>query len=291
MISLKQGDAFELIKEIQDKSIDLIVTSPPYAMRREKQYGGIPAENYPEWFMVLATQAKRVLKDTGSFVLNIKEHRENFSRSMYVYKTVIAMVDDGWFLLDDMIWVKTNGIPGRWAQRLSDAWEHLYHFALTPHIQFYPDNCTVPVSEATIKRLQQKKVLTQTERQYASTTSGYSVVMQKFLDENNKPRKERLPTNILYAGTETHASIKLPDGTMYHHSAPFPKQIPHFFISLLTKENDTVLDPFGGSGTTAIVAEQLGRNSILFELQQTSIEHAILRLKKHGIDMNTQRLF
>ena len=136
------GAALDIAREyIGDNSVDLIVTSPPYAMQRDATYGGIHELQYAQWFREHADEFQRILKPTGSMVLNIKEHSSGGSRSLYVYETIIALCEKGWHWVDDYIWRKKNSFPHKTPARLRDGWEHCYH--LSPShprdLAFYPD--------------------------------------------------------------------------------------------------------------------------------------------------------
>ena len=111
--SLYLGDCRDVLGEMPDACADLIVTSPPYAQRRKKTYGGIPACEYVEWFLPRSAQMLRVLKSTGTFILNIKEHAENGERSVYVLELILALRRQGWLWTEEFIWHKKNAYPGR----------------------------------------------------------------------------------------------------------------------------------------------------------------------------------
>ena len=106
------GDCLEVLQTMPADSVDLIVTSPPYAERRKATYGGIPADEYVEWFIPRAEAMKRVLKPTGSFILNIWEHCHKGERHTYVLELVLAMRRAGWKWIEEYIWRKLNPIPG-----------------------------------------------------------------------------------------------------------------------------------------------------------------------------------
>lgn len=138
------GDCLEILPRLPSNSVDLIMTSPPYAERRKDQYGGIAADDYSEWFLPRAEEMKRALKPTGSFVLNIWEHCEGGTRHPYVLRLVLDMIEAGWLWIEEYIWRKLNPIPGGHKLRLRDAWEHLYHFAKSTDIKIYQDAVAKP---------------------------------------------------------------------------------------------------------------------------------------------------
>ena len=122
------GDCRLELLAMPDDSVDLVFTSPPYADQRKNSYGGIAPDEYVEWFLPVSEQLLRVLKPTGSFVLNIKERVVSGERSTYVMELIMAMRDQGWLWTEEYIWHKKNCYPGKWPNRFRDAWERLLHF-------------------------------------------------------------------------------------------------------------------------------------------------------------------
>ena len=114
------GDSQQMLKSLPDNSVDLIITSPPYANQRSKSYGGIKASEYVEWFIPIARQLKRVLTPEGSFVLNIKEHVEKGERHTYVLELILALKKMGWRWTEEYMWHKKNAFPGKWPNRFRD---------------------------------------------------------------------------------------------------------------------------------------------------------------------------
>jgi DNA modification methylase len=119
------GDCEEVLKNIPDDSVDLIFTSPPYADQRAETYGGIKPDQYVVWFMPKAAQFLRVLKPTGTFVLNIKERVVEGERHTYVIELILHMREQGWLWTEEFIWHKKNSYPGKWPNRFRDNWERL----------------------------------------------------------------------------------------------------------------------------------------------------------------------
>ena len=241
------GDCKNVLETFEDNSIDLIFTSPPYADRRKKTYGGIKPDRYVEWFLPISIELLRVLKSTGTFILNIKEKAENGERHAYVLELILALRKQGWLWTEEFIWHKKNCYPGKWPNRFRDAWERLLQFNKTKKFKMYQEEVMVPVGDWVKVRL---KNLSDTDkiRDNSKSGSGFGKNISNWLK-----RDKAYPTNVLHLATECNNK---------NHSATFPEALPEWFIKLFTKEHDTVLDPFMGSGTTIIVARRMRRNSI-----------------------------
>ncbi len=241
------GDSKEQLKLLPDNSIDLIVTSPPYADQRKTTYGGIRVNDYVQWFLPISEQLFRVLKPSGTFILNIKEKVVNGERSTYVMELILEMRKQGWLWTEEFIWHKKNCYPGKWPNRFRDAWERLLQFNKQRKFNMYQEAVMVPTGDWAKSRL---KKLSQTDnkRDNSKVGSGFGKKISNWVG-----REKAYPTNVLHLATECNNK---------NHSATFPEGLPEWFINLFTKEKDTVLDPFMGSGTTLKVANRMGRNSI-----------------------------
>src|SRR3989338_8562316 len=125
------GDSKNKLLELDDNSVDLIITSPPYADQRKNTYGGISPEKYVEWFLPISEEMLRVLKPSGTFILNIKEKVVSGERHIYVLELILALRKQGWFWTEEFIWHKKNSFPGKWPNRFRDAWERLLQFNKT----------------------------------------------------------------------------------------------------------------------------------------------------------------
>ena len=245
------GDCRLELLAIPDDSVDLVFTSPPYADQRKNSYGGIAPDDYVDWFLPVSEQLLRVLKPTGSFVLNIKERVVSGERSTYVMELIMAMRDQGWLWTEEYIWHKKNCYPGKWPNRFRDAWERLLHFTKSKQFCMYQEEVMVPMGDWKNARLRNLSEVDKI-RDESKAGSGFGKNISNWVG-----REMAYPSNVLHLATECNNK---------NHSAAFPEALPEWFIKLFTKEGDTVLDPFTGSGTTNIVAYRMGRHSIGIEI-------------------------
>ena len=258
-------DCLVALKNLPSDSIDLIVTSPPYSDQRKGTYGGIHPDKYVEWFLPRSEELLRVLKPTGTFVLNIKERVVNGERHTYILDLIKEMRNQGWLWTEEFIWHKKNCHPGKWPNRFRDAWERLLQFNKNKKFNMYQDNVRVPIGDWAKTRL---KNLSETDkrRDNSRVGSGFGKNISKWVG------KELVyPSNVLHLATESSNK---------NHSATFPTALPSWFIKLFTKENDLVLDPFLGSGTASVASSLLGRNSIGIELLDNYYKIALERFKE-----------
>jgi site-specific DNA-methyltransferase (adenine-specific)/site-specific DNA-methyltransferase (cytosine-N4-specific) len=268
------GDSKEQLKLIPDNFVDLIVTSPPYADQRKNTYGGIHPDKYVEWFLPISQELLRALKPSGTFILNIKEKALNGERSTYVIELLLAMRKQGWLWTEEFIWHKKNSYPGKWPNRFRDSWEHLFQFNKTKKFNMYQEAVMVPMGDWAKTRL---KKLSDTDkvRDISKVGSGFGKNISNWLS-----RDKAYPTNVLHIATECNNK---------NHSAAFPRELPEWFIKLFTKQNDIVLDPFMGSATTLIAANQMRRNSIGIDIVPNYYEMAKNILKSNDLYLFEER--
>lgn len=263
-----QGDCQDVLKEIPDNSIDLIFTSPPYADQRKNTYGGVRPDDYVDWFLPKTEQFLRVLKPTGTFVLNIKERVVNGERHTYVIELILKMREQGWLWTEEFIWHKKNSYPGKWPNRFRDSWERLLQFNKQRKFNMYQEAVMVPVGDWAQERLAN---LSETDkiRDESKVGSGFGKNISNWVG-----RKMVYPNNVIYMATE--CSNK-------NHSAAFPVDLPSWFIKLFTQRGDIVLDPFIGSGTTAVAAIELGRKYVGIDINKEYCQ--LSRERTSGIQM------
>lgn len=246
------GEALEELSRLPDATFDLIVTSPPYADSRKKTYGGIQPGKYVDWFIPIGAQLFRVLKPSGSFVLNIKERVVEGERHTYVIELILALRQQGWRWTEEYCWHKKNSYPGKWPNRFRDSWERCLHFTKQKHFKMNQDAVMVPMGSWASDRLRNLSD-TDKKRDESKVQSGFG---KKIL--NWVGRELAYPSNVLHMATECYNQ---------GHSAAFPLALPEWFIKLFSDEGDIVLDPFAGSGTTAVAAMKLNRRYFGIEIQ------------------------
>jgi len=270
---IHHGLCEEILPRIPSQSVNLIVTSPPYADQRKNTYGGIAPDDYVAWFMPIGDELKRVLHPSGSFILNIKERVVDGERHTYVLELILEMRKRGWLWTEEYCWHKKNSYPGKWSNRFRDSWERLLHFTKSRKFDMYQEEVMVPVGDWAETRL---RTLSETDkrRDESKVGSGFGKNISNWVG-----REKVYPNNVLHMATECYNR---------GHSASFPVALPQWFIKLFTKPGDVVLDPFIGSGTTAAAAKRLARNYIGIEKSEEYVTISRERLEQtpYGIDAN-----
>jgi site-specific DNA-methyltransferase (cytosine-N4-specific) len=286
------GDSLDLLRELQEQSVNLVLTSPPYALHFKKEYGNAPKGQYVEWFLPFAREIFRILTDDGSFVLNIggSYNKGVPTRSIYHFKLVIALVEEvGFQLAQECFWYNPAKMPmpAEWVTvrriRVRDSVEYVWWLSKTPWPKSSNWNVLKEYSSDMI-RLNRRgvrgtvrpsgHVIRQSFKKIAAGGSIPSNVTEApFVD---------LPETMLVMGNNAandpytkrckHAGIKI-------HPARFPALLPKFFIKLLTDPGDLVLDPFAGSNTTGAVCEELGRRWIAGEAVEEYLRSSEFRFR------------
>ena len=259
------GDCKEILNQIHDNTFDLIVTSPPYSDSRKNTYGGIQPDKYVEWFLPRSKELLRVLKSTGTFILNIKEKVVDGERHTYVIDLIKALREQGWIWTEEYAWHKKNCHPGKWPNRFRDAWERCLQFNKTKQFNMYQEAVMIPIGEwaqTRLNNLSEKDL----RRDPSGVGSGFGKKIANWLGKTKV-----YPSNVLHLATECGNK---------NHSAVFPIDLPAWFIKLFTKSEDLVLDPFAGSGTTAVACKQLNRDYLMVDIMEKYKREAELRLSK-----------
>jgi DNA modification methylase len=270
-----QGDCAKVLKRLPHNSVNLIVTSPPYADQRKQSYSSVHPDEYVNWFLPIAAELKRVLKPDGSFVLNIKERAVKGERHTYVLELIIALRKQGWLWTEEYIWSKENCFPGKWPNRFRDAWERCLHFTKEKNFNMHQESVMVPMGAWKEERFRTIKSPDLTRN---PSGAGNTLTRQV---ANWKDREMAYPTNVLSLPTEC---------TNTGHSAAYPVGLPSWFIRLFTVPGDIVLDPFMGAGTTGVAATRLDRKFVGIELEPEFAQLAAGRIANdHGSDVLERR--
>lgn len=288
-LDCRLGDAFELIKEQPDNSVDLVITSPPYS--DIINYGNDvsikkPGE-YVNWILPLFKEIWRVLKPSGSFILNINDKTEGGYRNTFIYDLISRNDRETKLkLYDTYIWHKKNGIPNGGPRRFRNTTEFIFHFCKDKNkMKFYMDRVLEEPKESTGERYN-----------YDMTNRQGEVVDVVRIKKIQKVRKGGgMKTNELGLQSLDFTIRELPDkvrpdnvfrfstasssrDNIIKHPAPYHKELPLYFINLLTDKEDLILDPFSGIATTGIACKELERNYIGYELNETYNSFAKKRL-------------
>ena len=281
------GNSLEVLQGFEDNSIDLVVTSPPFALQRQKEYGNETQENYVDWFMNFARIVYRKLKDTGSFVVDLGGAYERGKpvRSLYQYRLVLRMCDEiGFYLAEDFFWNNPSKLPSpieyvnKRKIRAKDSVNFNFWFSKSENPKADVRNVLVPYSD------RMKKLLSSDGKYYsaANRPSGHSIS-----DSFNKDNGGAIPSNLLnIPNSESNSKyLKLcKELGIKSHPARYPAGLPEFYIKMLTNEGDLVVDIFGGSNTTGMVAEGLNRRWCSIELDRNYFAASVLRFMESADD-------
>ncbi|NJS37513.1 MAG: site-specific DNA-methyltransferase [Brachymonas sp.] len=283
------ADSLEILRALPNDSVDLVVTSPPYALHFKKEYGNANQADYVNWLMPFAHEIKRVIKPTGSFVLNIGGAWQPGSptRSLYHYRTLLALVDDvGFDLAQEFFWYNPAKMPApaEWVNvrriRVKDSVEYIFWLVKDPQAKADNRKVLQPYSED-MKRLI-KRGIKDTVR-----PSGHVINASFATDQGGS-----IPSNLIQCGNNESNSdyIKKSKATGTKvHPARFPAELPRFFIEFLTQEGDLVLDPFAGSNTTGQVAQNLSRRWLSVELREEYAKQSVLRFSQDADDSRSSQ--
>ena len=274
------GDSLDFMRGMEPESVDLVVTSPPYALHFKKEYGNIDQEGYINWFLPFAAEIRRVLKPNGSFVLNVGGvwTPGHPTRSLYHYRLLLALCDElDYKLAQEFFWYNPAKVPApaEWVNvqriRVKDAVE--YVFWLSPTERPKADNTKVLLPYSKDMERLIKRGLRETKR-----PSGHTI--KKSWAED---RGGAIPPNMIKVGNNESGSSYIKESKRLGkkiHPARYPAEIPRFFVEFLTDAGDLVLDPFAGSNTTGAVAEKLGRRWIGVEQRREYAEDSELRFRE-----------
>ena len=275
------GDSLDLIRELEDNSVDLIVTSPPFALQRKKSYGNVDQEEYVDWLAQFGELAYSKLKDTGSLVIDIGSayNKGEPTYSLYQFRVLLKFCDVlGYKLAQPFYWHNTSALPApiEWVNkrkiRAKNSVNTVWWFSKTSNPKADVTKVLTPYSD------RMKKLLDKPEDFFtegAVRPSGHT--HGKSWCNNNGGA---IPPNVLMIpNSESNSQYLRACKTVgiKGHPARFPQGIPEFFIKFLTDEGDLVVDIFGGSGTTGMACENLGRKWKTFELSREYVAASSFR--------------
>ena len=286
-----QGNALDLLSELDDESINLVFTSPPFALQRQKEYGNRSEAEYVDWLIKFAALVKKKLRADGSFVLDLGGAYQKGvpSRSLYPFRVVTRFCDElGFVLAEDFYWFNPSKLPSpiEWVNkrklRAKDAVNTIWWFSRTAWPKANITNVLTPYSE------RMKKLIADPAAFYTpkKRPSGHDIAATF-----GKDNAGAIPSNLLQiANSESNGQYLNGCAAVgvTGHPARFPAKLPEFFIKLLTDPNDLVVDIFSGSNTTGAVAEQEGRRWLAFELDLGYLAASAFRFV--GQDRSTETL-
>jgi len=274
------GDSIKLIKNIEDKSINLILTSPPFALTRKKEYGNKSSEEYVDWFLDFAIEFKRILAKDGSLVIDLGGAYlpGRPVRSIYQYELLTRLCKEtGFFLAQEFFHYNPARLPApaEWVNvrriRVKDSINLVFWLSTTEFPKADNKRVLKPYSKS-------MELLLKNGYKAKLRPSGHDIS-----DNFSKNNDGAIPPNLLtIANTESNSFYlrRCKETGIKSHPARFPAEFADFFIKFLTDENDTVFDPFAGSNTTGFVAETLGRKWIAFELSEEYLRGGKLRFEE-----------
>ena len=287
-------DSLKLLPTLPDAFVDLVVTSPPYALHFKKEYGNANQGEYVEWFMPFAREIRRVLKPEASFVLNIGGSWTPGApvRSLYHFRLLLALCDDlGFHLCQEFFWYNPAKLPSpiEWVNkrkiRVKDAVDTVWWLSKCDHPKADVRRVLVPYSARMRKLLQDaSRFYTPKKRPSGHDISG------RFATAN----AGAIPSNLLeIPNTESNSAyLRLCAlAEIGAHPARFPQRLPAFFIDFLTEPGDLVVDIFAGSNTTGAAAEEAARRWLAFELDQDYLSASLFRFAQDLTDRQALDLY
>jgi len=287
------GDSMEVLSQLPPESVDLVMTSPPFALLREKSYGNLDQHEYIDWLCGFAPTVKRVLKETGSFVMDMggAYQRGLPVRSLYNFRVLIKLCDEfGFHLAEEFFWHNPSKLPSpiEWVNkrklRVKDSVNTVWWLSKSPWAKADVTKVLAPYSE------RMKELIKDPARFYKpkDRPSGHDI-SSGFGKDNGGA----IPPNLLqYSNSESNGSYlrQCKNHNMTPHPARFPRSLPEFFIKFLTDEGDMVVDIFGGSGTTGEAAENLGRRWKTIDVDPAYVYSSIFRFIGDRSRMETKQL-
>jgi site-specific DNA-methyltransferase (cytosine-N4-specific) len=286
------GDSLELLKSLPSSSVNLVVTSPPYALHFKKAYGNEHKDHYVEWFLPFAKEIQRVLTEDGSFVLNIggSYNQGAPTRSIYHFKLLIALVEEiGLHLAQECFWYNPAKMPmpAEWVTvrrvRVRDSVEYVWWLSKSPHPKASNLNVLKEYSEDMIRLNRNGVRGTVRPSGHVIRSSFDTISAGGSIPPNVTEADFDVPESMLKMGNNAANDLytkRCKENGIKIHPARFPALLPKFFTKLLTEPNDLVLDPFAGSLTAGAVAESLSRRWIAGEAVEEYLKAGIFRFEE-----------
>ena len=292
-IDIRHGDSFELIKDLPDNSVDLVITSPPYAdiVNYGKNISIKKPGEYCDWILPLFNEIYRVLKPSGSFILNINDNCSNGLRNPFIYELIHrSQKETNLKFYDTYIWHKMNGIPNGSTKRFRNNTEFIFHFVKNQkELKFYMDRALKEPAESNKERrkynwtIKTHGEIVDGERTNKKTINYLTGSTNKTKEGYELPQTKRtLPDKVRPDNVFRFPTAGLSRDNTIRHPAPYHKELPSYFINLLTDEGDTILDVFSGIGTTGLGCNN--RNYIGFELNEKYVEFSKKRLNGEELE-------
>lgn len=286
------GDSLELLEELPDDSVNLVITSPPFALQRKKEYGNLDQHDYIDWFLQFGRIVHRKLRKDGSFVVDFGgAYMKGVPvRTLYNFRVLIRMVDEvGFFLAEDFYWFNPSKLPSpiEWVNkrkiRVKDSVNTVWWFSKTEWPKADITNVLAPYSD------RMKKLIENPDKYYKPQIrpSGHDIGTGFAKDNGGS-----IPPNLLQIPNSESSGqyltgCKLAD--VKRHPARFPAKLPEFFIKMLTEPGDLVVDIFGGSNTTGQVAQAEDRRWMTFEAVPEYVAASAFRFLEKGVDPKEMR--
>jgi len=286
------GDSRELLARLPDSGVNLVITSPPFALQRQKEYGNLEQHEYIDWFLDFARLVHKKLKDDGSFVVDFGgAYRKGVpARSVYNFRVMIRMVDElGFFLAEDFYWFNPSKLPSpiEWVNkrkmRVKDSINTVWWFSKTEWPKSDITKVLVPYSD------RMKKLIEDPDKFYTPKVrpSGHDIG-EGFAKDNGGA----IPSNLLQISNSESNGPYLSGCKavgIKGHPARFPAKLPEFFIRMLTNPGDWVVDIFSGSSNHPQVAETEGRRWMAFEALPEYVGTSAFRFLDKGMTSEAMR--
>lgn len=271
-------DAIELLRALPGDSIDLVMTSPPFALTKKKEYGNEPIERYLEWFMPFCREIHRVLKPRGSFVLDIGGSWVQGApvRSVYHFELAVKLAKE-FYLAQEFYWYNPARLPSpaEWVTvrrvRVKDAVNMIWWFSKTEDPKADNRKVLQPYSDS-------MKSLLEKGYKAMKRPSGHDIS-----DNFSKDNGGSIPPNLIQiANTEsnTYYLRTCRERGIKPHPARYPEALVRFFLNFLSDDGDLVLDPFGGSNVTGAACEAMNRRWLASETRAEYIEGSLARFEE-----------